>query len=111
MDCGVEAVVLDELGALLPFAEEILMYQQMEEEEVGATKKIMMLLKYLEYQTHLLEEAEVVAVKVETQKEFLVSHVSFFSSGELLPDLIGVGFDLWCFVMVEVVVMEELLLS
>nr|GFD25572.1 hypothetical protein [Tanacetum cinerariifolium] len=39
----------------------------------------------------LLEDVEVVAVTVETHKEFLVSHVSFFSSGELLPDLIGVA--------------------
>ncbi|GKD06219.1 hypothetical protein Tco_1181193 [Tanacetum coccineum] len=39
---------------------------------------------------HLLEEVEVVAVKVETQKEFLERHASFFSSCELPPDLIGV---------------------
>nr|GEX03424.1 hypothetical protein [Tanacetum cinerariifolium] len=50
-----------------------------------------MLLKYLEHQMHLLEEVEVVDVVVETHKEFLLCHVSFFSYGELLPDMIGVG--------------------
>nr|GEV83973.1 reverse transcriptase domain-containing protein [Tanacetum cinerariifolium] len=51
---------------------------------------ILMLLKYLKHQMRLLEEVKVVAMAVETHKEFLVSHVSFFSFGELLPDLIGV---------------------
>ncbi|GJW09528.1 hypothetical protein Tco_1575355 [Tanacetum coccineum] len=40
--------------------------ESVEEEEVGATKKILMLMKYLEHQTHLLEEAEMMAVRVET---------------------------------------------
>ncbi|GJW48843.1 hypothetical protein Tco_0080489 [Tanacetum coccineum] len=43
----------------------------MEEVEVAATEKTLMLLKYLEHQMRLLEEVEEVAVKEETQKEFL----------------------------------------
>ncbi|GKB56496.1 hypothetical protein Tco_0912682 [Tanacetum coccineum] len=46
----------------------------MNEGEVAATKKTLMLLKYLEHQMRLLEEVEEVAMKVETQKEFL-SHI------------------------------------
>nr|GEZ10261.1 hypothetical protein [Tanacetum cinerariifolium] len=60
-------------------------------EEEEATKKILMLLKYLEHQMRLLKEVEVVAMAVATQKEFLVSYVSFFSSGELHLDLIVVA--------------------
>ncbi|GJZ79975.1 hypothetical protein Tco_0644812 [Tanacetum coccineum] len=44
-------------------AEQIQMYQWMDEEEVAATKKTLMLLKYLEHQMRLLEEVEEVAVK------------------------------------------------
>ncbi|GJT09330.1 hypothetical protein Tco_0856372 [Tanacetum coccineum] len=62
----------------------------MEEEEAEATEKILMLLKYLEHQMRLLEEVEEVAMNVETQEEFLVTHVSFFSSCGLCPDLLGV---------------------
>ncbi|GJR62351.1 hypothetical protein Tco_1504513 [Tanacetum coccineum] len=65
----------------------------MEEEEAEATKKILMLLKYLEHQMRLLEEVEVVAMKVETQEEFLVTHVSFFSSYELPPDQLDVDLN------------------
>ncbi|GJX75427.1 hypothetical protein Tco_0314022 [Tanacetum coccineum] len=54
-----------------PIAEQIQMYQWMEEVEVAATKKTLMLLKYLEHKMRLLEEVEVVAMKVETQEEFL----------------------------------------
>ncbi|GJV75782.1 hypothetical protein Tco_1507366 [Tanacetum coccineum] len=43
----------------------------MEEEEVAVAGKTLMLMKYLEHQTRMLEEVEVVAVKVETQEEFL----------------------------------------
>ncbi|GJW62207.1 hypothetical protein Tco_0111542 [Tanacetum coccineum] len=56
-----------------------------EEEEIAATEKTLMLLKYLEHQMRLLEEVEVVAMKVETQEEFLVRHVSFFSFYKLPP--------------------------
>nr|GEZ70203.1 hypothetical protein [Tanacetum cinerariifolium] len=62
-------------------------------EEMGVAEKILMLLKYLEHQMRRLEEVEAVAVAVETQKEFLVSHISFFSFGELLPELIGVAYE------------------
>ncbi|GJU60622.1 hypothetical protein Tco_1238388 [Tanacetum coccineum] len=65
----------------------------MEEEE--ETKKTLMLLKYLEHQTRLLEEVEVevVAMKVETQEEFLVHHVSFISFYELPPDELDVDLN------------------
>ncbi|GJT21982.1 hypothetical protein Tco_0891919 [Tanacetum coccineum] len=43
-----------------------------EEEEVAATEKTKMLPKYLEHQMRPLEEVVVVAIKVETQEEFLV---------------------------------------
>ncbi|GKG10071.1 hypothetical protein Tco_0338817, partial [Tanacetum coccineum] len=65
----------------------------MEEEEVAETKKTLMLLKYLEYETYLLEEVEVVTVKVETQEEFLVHHVSFISFYELPPDELDVDLN------------------
>ncbi|GJU73213.1 hypothetical protein Tco_1264618 [Tanacetum coccineum] len=52
-----------------------------------------MLLKYLEHQTRLLEEVEVVAMKVETQEEFLVHHVSFISFYELPPDELDVDLN------------------
>ncbi|GKG03817.1 hypothetical protein Tco_0314204, partial [Tanacetum coccineum] len=55
-----------------PVTEQIQMYQWMEEVEVAETKKTLILLKYLEHQIRLLEEVEVVAVKVETQEEFSV---------------------------------------
>ncbi|GJY11376.1 hypothetical protein Tco_0379561 [Tanacetum coccineum] len=42
---------------------------------------------------HLLEEIEVVAEKVETQKEFLELHASFFSSCELTPDQLDVDLN------------------
>nr|GFB79310.1 hypothetical protein [Tanacetum cinerariifolium] len=63
------------------------------EEEVVETKKILMLLMYLEHQTRLLEVVGEVAVVVGTQKEFLVSHVSLFSSCELHQDLLEVDLN------------------
>ncbi|GJX75068.1 hypothetical protein Tco_0313663 [Tanacetum coccineum] len=69
------------------------MYQWMDKEEVAAIEKTLMLLKYLEHQICLLEEVEEVAMKVETQKEFLVHHVSFFSFYELAPDQLDVDLN------------------
>ncbi|GJU33778.1 hypothetical protein Tco_1182132 [Tanacetum coccineum] len=65
----------------------------MEEVEVAATEKTLMLLKYLEHQIRLLEEVEEVAMKEETQKEFLVRHVSFFSFYELPPNQLDVDLN------------------
>ncbi|GJY88061.1 hypothetical protein Tco_0502689 [Tanacetum coccineum] len=65
----------------------------MDEGEVVATEKTLMLLKYLEHQMRLLEEVEEVAMKVETQKEFLVRHVSVFSFYELPPDQLDVDLN------------------
>ncbi|GJX50506.1 hypothetical protein Tco_0277351 [Tanacetum coccineum] len=66
------------------------MHQWVDEEEVAATEWIRMLSKYPEHQMRLLEEVEVVAMMVESQEEFLVRHVSFFSSCKLHLRLIEV---------------------
>ncbi|GKE96918.1 hypothetical protein Tco_1581773, partial [Tanacetum coccineum] len=63
------------------------------EEEEEATEKTLMLLKYLEHQTRLLEEVEVVTIKVETQEEFLVRLVSLVSFYELPPDQLDVDLN------------------
>ncbi|GJS19330.1 hypothetical protein Tco_0447962 [Tanacetum coccineum] len=64
-----------------------------EEEEAEASEKIIMLPKYLEHLMHLLEEVDVVAIKVETQEEFLATHDSFFSSYELPPDQLDIDLN------------------
>nr|GFA49917.1 hypothetical protein [Tanacetum cinerariifolium] len=75
-------LICEHLVTLLPL--ELKMEEEEEEEVVGETNKILMLLKYLEYQMCLLEEVEVVVVTVETHKEFLVVVVVDVGSRE--PD-------------------------
>ncbi|GKE63787.1 hypothetical protein Tco_1514154, partial [Tanacetum coccineum] len=65
----------------------------MDEGEVAEIENTLMLLKYLEHQMRLLEEVEEVAMKVETQKEFLICHVSVFSFYEPPPDQLDVDLN------------------
>ncbi|GKC06467.1 hypothetical protein Tco_0998077 [Tanacetum coccineum] len=62
----------------------------MEEVEVAATEKILMLLKYLEHQMRLLEE---VAMMVVTEEEILARHVSFVAFYELPPGQLDVDLN------------------
>ncbi|GKC74756.1 hypothetical protein Tco_1120639 [Tanacetum coccineum] len=66
------------LWTLLHLEAKVQGHRIMEEEEVAETKKTLMLLKYLEYETYLLEEVEVVGMR----PCFSVRYVFFVNGGD-----------------------------